>query len=304
MHAEDGAVAFTWHRPQLLPTPPQQQTADASRASQQPAAAAATATGNPASAAGCKLPLATRRDHAACTTGSNQFVICGGFDGCRELLDVHVVTVDCSTSGTAGGTGGAAFHIGSLPLADAGASTAATASMSPQDAVQYSVLCMELVPRNRQPFGRSHHTAVHDPEARSLYVFGGYSSSHGADGTLAAPYATNAATGGGQQGTMAGTGFGGNARRGGVLGELWVLSFDHNEWWQPQAVGDAPPARRSHVAAFVGGRMFVHGGFDGERCLGDTWVWEPRALAWQRLETKGMVPSPRRGHACEALDDR
>ncbi len=42
---------------------------------------------------GPRLPLPTRRDHAACVTSPNQFVVVGGFDGGRELMDLHAVTV-------------------------------------------------------------------------------------------------------------------------------------------------------------------------------------------------------------------
>lgn len=42
---------------------------------------------------GPRLPLPTRRDHAACVTSPNQFVVVGGFDGSRELMDLHAVTV-------------------------------------------------------------------------------------------------------------------------------------------------------------------------------------------------------------------
>lgn len=42
---------------------------------------------------GGKLKLPTRRDHAACVTDANQFMVVGGFDGTFELMDIHAVTV-------------------------------------------------------------------------------------------------------------------------------------------------------------------------------------------------------------------
>eukprot|EP00198_Chlamydomonas_reinhardtii_P011691 XP_001701028.1 predicted protein [Chlamydomonas reinhardtii] len=183
--------------------------------------------------AGPKLPLPTRRDHAACVTSPNQFVIVGGFDGKTELMDIHAVTVRAA-----------------------------------EDSVGWAATVRLVAPRNRTPAGRSHHTVTPHAAGRSLYVFGGYSSSRG------------------------------------VTGELWTFHMDHHEWWQPNTTGDQPPPRRNHVAALVGGLLYIHGGFNGTECLDDTWVLDPQTWHWERLETVGPAPSRRRGHAAEVVGDR
>ncbi|KAG2486927.1 hypothetical protein HYH03_014426 [Edaphochlamys debaryana] len=181
-----------------------------------------------------KLPLPTRRDHAACVTSPNQFVIVGGYDGNTELMDVQAITVRAG-----------------------------------EDSVGWLASVRRVRSRNREPPGRCHHTATCHPEGRSLYVFGGYASGHG------------------------------------ILGELWAFHLDHHEWWEPETTGDQPPRRRNHVAALVRGRLYVHGGFDGTHCLGDTWVLDPQTWHWSRLQHRGGTPpSPRRGHAAEVVADR
>ncbi|KXZ56238.1 hypothetical protein GPECTOR_1g207 [Gonium pectorale] len=180
-----------------------------------------------------RLPLPTRRDHAACVTSPNQFVVVGGFDGTAELMDINAITVRAA-----------------------------------EDSVGWGASVRTVAPRNRTPPGRSHHTVTCHASGRSLYVFGGYASSRG------------------------------------TLGELWAFHLDHHEWWQPNTTGDQPPPRRNHIAALVGGRLYVHGGFNGTECLGDTWILDPQAWHWELLRTTGPAPSPRRGHACEVVSDR
>lgn len=39
-------------------------------------------------------PAAARRDHAACSVGPHEFMLVGGFDGSRELMDLHCCSVE------------------------------------------------------------------------------------------------------------------------------------------------------------------------------------------------------------------
>ncbi|GFR47091.1 hypothetical protein Agub_g8661, partial [Astrephomene gubernaculifera] len=228
-YTDDGASSFRWHPVEVRPEV-EVLAGTGTLQAHVPALPDATA-GSVAS--GCKLPVHTRRDHAACAVSPNEFVVVGGFDGTSELMDIHAVTV--RTSGTGSGWSASVQHV---------------------------------LPRNRSPAGRSHHTVTSHGSGRSLYVFGGYMSSRGA------------------------------------LGELWAFHLDHREWWQPNTTGDQPPPRRNHVAALVGGRLYVHGGFNGAECLGDTWALDLQSWHWERLNTTGSPPSPRRGHAAEVVDDR
>ncbi|GLC64343.1 hypothetical protein PLESTF_000151200 [Pleodorina starrii] len=221
-YADGGGATFRWHQVEVQP---EAEPAGGAEAGTLRSTAGTGGTG--------KLPLHTRRDHAACVTSPNQFVVVGGFDGTAELMDIQAVTVRAA-----------------------------------EDSAGWAATVRAVVPRNRTPPGRSHHTVTAHDEGRSLYVFGGYASSRG------------------------------------TLGELWAFHLDHLEWWQPNTTGDQPPPRRNHVAALVGGRLFVHGGFNGMECLGDSWVLDPQTWHWEQLRTSGSAPRSRRGHAAEVVDDR
>lgn len=168
--------------------------------------------------AGPKLPLPTRRDHAACVTSPNQFVIVGGFDGKTELMDIHAVTVRAAGGLRPDRSRPSAIllkhraitgHMWQPPASIMAAShnhdnhNAWLPVCSPaEDSVGWAATVRLVAPRNRTPAGRSHHTVTPHAAGRSLYVFGGYSSSRG------------------------------------VTGELWTFHMDHHEWWQPNTTGE------------------------------------------------------------------
>ncbi|GLI65448.1 hypothetical protein VaNZ11_008828 [Volvox africanus] len=232
-YSEGGNARYHWHQVEVDPEP---ESEGGALAATPPGTRAEGATDGSAPRGGLassRLPLPTRRDHAACVISPNQFVVVGGFDGTSEVMDINVVTVRAKEGN-----------------------------------VGWAATVRTVVPRNRTPPGRSHHTVTAHESGRSLYVFGGYTSSRG------------------------------------TLGELWAFHMDHLEWWHPNTTGDQPQPRRNHVAAMVGGRLYVHGGFSGMECLGDTWALDLQAWHWERLCTSGSTPSPRRGHAAEVVDDR
>ncbi|GIM00701.1 hypothetical protein Vretimale_5653 [Volvox reticuliferus] len=232
-YSDGGNASFHWHQVEVDPEPEPAGGTVAGTLPGSGAEGATTASAPGESLAIGRLPLPTRRDHAACVTSPNQFVVVGGFDGTSEVMDINTVTVRAAEGN-----------------------------------VGWAATVRTVVPRNRIPPGRSHHTITAHDSCRSLYVFGGYASSRG------------------------------------TLGELWVFHMDHLEWWQPNTTGDQPQPRRNHVAAMVGGRLYVHGGFNGMECLGDTWALDPQTWHWERLCTSGSTPRPRRGHAAEVVDDR
>jgi hypothetical protein len=71
-----------------------------------------------------------------------------------------------------------------------------------EDSAGWAASVRAVPPRNRAPPGRCAHSATAHGEGRSVYVFGGYASGHGA------------------------------------LGELWVFGMDSHEWWQPNTTGE------------------------------------------------------------------
>ncbi|KAF8071143.1 GPA3 [Scenedesmus sp. PABB004] len=132
-----------------------------------------------------------------------------------------------------------------------------------------------LAPRagTRAPPARSHHSCCHDAAGRSLVVFGG------------------------------------SGGREGCLGDVWVFSMDHQEWWAPSLGAGAPrPARRrSHAAAVLGGALWVHGGLGADGChLSDLWRLDLTSWQWQKLAQhgRGAGPPPRRAHVLEAVAGR
>ncbi len=64
----------------------------------------------------------------------------------------------------------------------------------------FSASWRAVEPRNQPPPPRSCHTACCDLAGRTVLLFGGYC--------------------------------------GGLVSEVWAFSFDNNEWWQPETLGE------------------------------------------------------------------
>ncbi len=68
----------------------------------------------------------------------------------------------------------------------------------------------------------------------------------------------------------------------------------------PCMQGVPPAPRRGHTAAMVSNRnLLLHGGFDGQKHLGDAFVLDTASCTWSRLELLGgpeQVPSARAFH--------
>src|SRR5262245_50977907 len=131
----------------------------------------------------------------------------------------------------------------------------------------------ELFPSGTPPSPRRGHTAIYDPVADRMVVFGGDDGSPRDD--------------------------------------VWSLSLDGTMAWTQLAPSGTPPtARHAHSAIHDSSRdrMVVFGGFDSFGLLRS----DVRALsltgspAWTNLSPAGAPPSPRRAHAAlyDALRDR
>ena len=68
----------------------------------------------------------------------------------------------------------------------------------------------------------------------------------------------------------------------GLLGDLWILDLETNEWRELVA-GKAPPARKFHVAFFHGGTLYIAGGVgeDGKPRR-DLWGYDMEHNVWTR----------------------
>ena len=163
-------------------------------------------------------PLA-RRDYGGCAVGSQQLVVVGGFDGSKELLDIHVCTIAMGSSQHAeagapehkltgrvnssisSGNGvrnkSASGQPGDGPTASSGSSSA-KGSLGPLCEAVWE----QVKPSNMAlPVGRSHHSVCYHIGSASLLLFGGYSSQQG------------------------------------CLNELWQFNMVCREWWQPEVKG-------------------------------------------------------------------
>ena len=92
--------------------------------------------------------------------------------------------------------------------------------------------------------------------------------------------------------------FGGND--GGLRNDVWSLSLDASPaWTELQAIGPPPQGRLLACAVYDGprDRMIVFGG-SGPEELNDVWALSFEGTpTWSRVETSGVPPSPRYGHA-------
>lgn len=88
-----------------------------------------------------------------------------------------------------------------------------------------------------------------------------------------------------------------------VRGEMWKIVEGPKGlvWELVPPSSEQPCARRGHsmISAVVeeATRVFMFGGFDGERRLNDLWEFVVDSNEWKCIEATGMIPSPRDGCA-------
>jgi galactose oxidase-like protein len=177
------------------------------------------------------------------------------------------------------------------------------------------------------PTGREYSSAVIDPSADRMLVFGGMQLS-GISAPLDDAWAQDLGNGGWTR--LAETGarpaprwghtsvldsghhrmivFGGTGT--GDHNDAWALVLDGSPGWAPLLPsGAAPAARSGHVAVYdpIGDRMVVFGGAGSsipQPVYNDTWSLSfAGGPSWTELEPAGPVPSPRSGMAA-AFDSK
>lgn len=93
----------------------------------------------------------------------------------------------------------------------------------------------------------------------------------------------------------------------GPLGDTWVLDLDTWQWREvPNTGGPCPVPRKQHAALSVGTCLVVHGGYDGQRYLGDLWCLDLADLSrgWRALPTAPAHGEDREvpvGRSCHTL---
>src|SRR5262249_43953823 len=117
----------------------------------------------------------------------------------------------------------------------------------------------ELFPTGTPPGARVYHSAVYDPNARRMIVFGGAS----------------------QAGPM--------------LNDVWALSLGGTPAWSPIPMVGGPAARARHVAAFDAGRnlMLIHGGGASTTCqFKDLWTLTFTGTPTWHFQVTNGLPVP------------
>eukprot|EP01124_Arcella_intermedia_P024296 TRINITY_DN4049_c0_g1_i1.p1 TRINITY_DN4049_c0_g1~~TRINITY_DN4049_c0_g1_i1.p1 ORF type:complete len:705 (+),score=121.63 TRINITY_DN4049_c0_g1_i1:171-2285(+) len=72
------------------------------------------------------------------------------------------------------------------------------------------------------------------------------------------------------------------------------------KWLRPATNGNSPCPRCAHTTEFAG-KLFIYGGWDGSRMLGDMFILHPDSMTWSIPITTGPEPPARAGHSCTAV---
>ncbi|XP_038620785.1 rab9 effector protein with kelch motifs-like isoform X1 [Tachyglossus aculeatus] len=87
--------------------------------------------------------------------------------------------------------------------------------------------------------------------------------------------------------------------------DLFLLDLGLMEFSEVKTAGTGPSPRCWHAAAPVSNRGFLlHGGYDGERALGDTFFFDSENEVWTILSSSGLGCLPRAGHTLLPLPGR
>lgn len=98
--------------------------------------------------------------------------------------------------------------------------------------------------------------------------------------------------------------FGGEDSKRRVLNDLNVLDLETMTWETPVTSGVCPSHRSDHVAtAYCEKYIFLFGGGSHSDCYNDLHVLDLENMEWSSVETQGIVPRPRAGHAGVLVGD-
>ncbi|XP_024521607.1 acyl-CoA-binding domain-containing protein 6 [Selaginella moellendorffii] len=84
--------------------------------------------------------------------------------------------------------------------------------------------------------------------------------------------------------------------------DLYALSTTSCAWRKVLTSGPRPCSRDSHSMSSFGNKLVLFGGEDVlNTYLADIYILDVGSLEWSRLETRGVKPAPRAGHAAERI---
>lgn len=88
-----------------------------------------------------------------------------------------------------------------------------------------------------------------------------------------------------------------------LFNDLWVWADEEKDWLViPQH--SQPPARHSHAAVELNGRMYVLFGQDGSgNFFEDLWSYDPVNNTWDEITPAGPSPTARAGHSAVVIDN-
>lgn len=86
--------------------------------------------------------------------------------------------------------------------------------------------------------------------------------------------------------------------------DLFLLDLTTVDWSKPDVKGTPPKPRCWHASGALGNRRtLIHGGYDGDFALEDSFIFDLNALSWSRLVIE-FSPKARAGHAAVCLPYR
>ena len=176
----------------------------------------------------------------------------------------------------------------------------------------------QLTTSGGPPRDRGWQSAIYDPVARRMVIFGGWSGSlyNSLNDTWTLDLSTNTwsqvSTTGGPPATRAGhvgvydssrhrmVVYGGHNWWTSWRNDTWALDLSSNTWTQLSTTGGPPPVRYGHRGFYdrARDRFTIFGGYaGGSSNRNDTWSLDLSTLVWSEITTTGGPPSPRHSFA-------
>lgn len=88
-----------------------------------------------------------------------------------------------------------------------------------------------------------------------------------------------------------------------ILSSLHVFNTGNLQWKEVLGDGERPCARHSHSMLAYGSKVFVFGGYNGERALGDLYSFDVQTCMWKLEKTAGRSPHARFSHSMFVYKD-
>lgn len=88
--------------------------------------------------------------------------------------------------------------------------------------------------------------------------------------------------------------------------QIVYLDLVTRRWMTPNTTGTVPVGRRSHSAFVYNDLLYIFGGYNGilDQHFNDLYCFDPTALRWSLIKTRGVTPRPRRRQVCLVIGSR